>query len=83
MQPRSRYLSSLLLAAAFFAPAVTIGCAHRYQDSYYNDYHRWDRDEKVYYNQWVIEAHRDHRDFRHLNNDEQKQYWEWRHNHHR
>jgi len=79
----SRYFSSLLLAAAFFLPAVTTGCAtHNYHDPYYNDYHRWNHGERVYYNQWVIETHHDHRDFRRLNRDEQKQYWEWRHNHH-
>jgi hypothetical protein len=83
MRSGSRYFSSLLLAAAFFVPAVTTGCAtHRYQDPYYNDYHRWDRGERVYYNQWVIETHRDNRDFRRLNKNEQRQYWEWRHNHH-
>jgi hypothetical protein len=38
-----RYLSSLLLAAAFLAPVVTTGCAtrtYRTYDPYYNDYHR-------------------------------------------
>jgi hypothetical protein len=81
----SRYLSSLLLAAAFLAPAVTIGCGgprYRVYDQYHNDYHRWDNHETVYYHQWVVENHRDDRDFRKLNKDDQKQYWDWRHNHH-
>jgi hypothetical protein len=83
MHSGSRYFSSLLLAAAFFVPAITTGCATRnYHDPYYNDYHRWDRGERGYYNQWVIETHRDNRDFRRLKKDEQKQYWDWRHNHH-
>jgi hypothetical protein len=45
-----RYLSSLLLAAAFLAPAVTTGCAtrtYRAYDPYYHDYHRWDNHETV------------------------------------
>ncbi|MBZ5653389.1 MAG: hypothetical protein LAO18_23245 [Acidobacteriia bacterium] len=78
-----RYLSSLLLAAAFLAPAVTTGCAARtYHDPYYNDSHRWDRNEKDRYQRWIVENHRDNRDFRKLNRDEQKQYWDWRHNRH-
>lgn len=83
MHSGSRFFSSLLLAAAFLVPAVTMGCGGRtYHDSYYNDTHRWNHGERVYYNQWVVETHRDNRDFRHLDRDQQKQYWEWRHNHH-
>ncbi len=80
-----RCLGSLMLAAAFLAPAVTVGCAtrtYRYYDPYHSDYHRWDRHEDAYYQQWVIESRRDRRDFRRLNDDERKQYWTWRHSHH-
>ena len=79
-----RYLSSLLLAVAFLAPALTTGCGgrgYRVYDPYYNDYHRWNGHETVYYNQWVTENHRENRDFRQLNHDDQKQYWTWRHGH--
>ncbi len=82
----SRYLSSLLLAVAFFAPALTVGCGgghpYRVYDPYYNDYHRFDDHETVYYHQWTSQNHRDDRDFRKLNKDDQKQYWNWRHDHH-
>lgn len=81
----SRHLGSLLLAVAFLAPAMTTACAtrtYRYYDPYYNDYHRWDDHEGVYYHQWIVENHREDRDFRKLNRDEQKEYWTWRHNHH-
>jgi hypothetical protein len=74
----------LLLASRSRFPSP-VGCAeHRYRtyDPYYNDYHRWDDHERVYYNQCVVETHRDpHRDYRKLNKDEQKEYWTWRHNH--
>ena len=79
-----RYLSSLLLAVAFLAPALTTGCGgrgYRVYDPYYNDYHRWNGHETVYYNQWVTENHRENRDFRQLNHDDQKQYWTLRHGH--
>jgi hypothetical protein len=83
MPSKYRHLSSLLLAVAFLAPAVMTGCGTRnYHDPYYNDYHRWDRHETVYYNQWTVENHRGHRDFRKLSNEDQKQYWTWRHSHH-
>jgi len=81
-----RYLGSLFLAAALLLPLAAIGCAehhyYRVYDPYYSDYHDWDDHERVYYQQWVVETHRDpHRDFRKLGKDDQKQYWTWRHSH--
>jgi hypothetical protein len=80
----SRPLSVMLLGAAL-ASGVGVACAshpYRVYDPYYTDYHVWNNDEVVYYNRWSAETHRDpHRDFRHLNKDEQKEYWTWRHNH--
>lgn len=84
MQFGSQNLSFLLLAAAFLAPALTTGCAsrpYRVYDPYHNDYHRWDDHETVYYHQWVVENRRDDRDFRKLDHDQQRQYWDWRHSH--
>ncbi len=83
MHRGSRYLSLIFLASALATPLVTTGCAtHRVYDPYYSDYHTWDRNENVYYQQWIVENHRDpHRDYKHLNKDEQKQYWDWRHSH--
>ena len=66
---------SLIVLALF-----TTGCAHRYYDSSYHDYHRWNSGERLYYNQWLVEAHIDrHRDYRHLSKEDQQRYWEWRH----
>ncbi len=81
-----RYLSSFLLVLVLAAPLAMTGCAERHYyrvyDPYYRDYHRWDDGEIVFYNQWVIETRRDpHRDFRKLDRDEQREYWEWRHHH--
>jgi hypothetical protein len=82
MSSGPRYLSLIFLACALATPLVTSGCAHRVYDPYYSDYHRWDHHETVYYQQWIVENHRDpHRDYHHLNKDEQKQYWDWRHSH--
>jgi hypothetical protein len=81
-----RYASSFLLAIVLTVPIAMTGCADRHyyrvHDDYYNDYHRWDNNEIVFYNQWVVETHRDpHRDFHKLRRDEQREYWEWRHHH--
>jgi hypothetical protein len=81
-----RHFGSLLLAGALLLPLATIGCAERHYyrvyDPYHSDYHDRDDHERVYYQQWVVETHRDpHRDFRKLGKDDQKQYWNWRHSH--
>jgi hypothetical protein len=33
----------------------------------------------TYYSQWETETHREHKDFKGRNKDEQKEYWNWRH----
>ena len=82
----SRRLSSLLLAVALSSSVAGIACgghhSYRVYDSYHTDYHTWNDDEVVYYRQWSNENHRDsRRDFRKLPPEEQKEYWDWRHNH--
>ena len=82
MSSGSRWLSLVFVAGALVTPLVTTGCGgHRVYDPYYSDYHRWDNHETVYYQQWETEGHRDHREFNQRNNDEQKDYWNWRHQH--
>lgn len=82
----SRHLTTLSMAAILAVPAVITGCAarvetgYRVHDPYYNDYHVWDNNEVVYYQQWETNTHRSHKDFRKRKADEQKEYWTWRHN---
>jgi hypothetical protein len=84
MRLQSRFLSSWLLAAAL-AGSLGTACAHHYYrvyDPYYSDYHVWNADEVAYYHRWARENHYDeHRDFRSLPPEQQKQYWTWRHSH--
>lgn len=81
-----RYVSSILLAATLFWSVMFSGCAvrasYRVYDPGHADYHAWDDNEVVYYQRWEGETHRDHREFKKRNSDEQKEYWNWRHNHH-
>jgi len=85
MDSKSRFVSSLFLAAALASSVLGTACAHHYYrvyDPYYSDYHVWNDNEVVYYHQWANEYHRDpNRDFRHIPPGEQKEYWTWRHNH--
>ena len=76
-------LGPLVLSAAMLAPLLTIGCAARgrYYDSYHNDYHRWNRGEDREYREWLRERHYEYRDFNRLDNDQQRDYWNWRHSH--
>jgi hypothetical protein len=82
MTSHSGWTGHFAATAAIGLALVTAGCAHHYYDPYHNDYHRWDANETVYYNQWVVESHAEaHRDYRHLSKEDQKRYWDWRHNH--
>jgi hypothetical protein len=78
-----RYLTSLLLAATLVSPVIFSGCAAhvQYYDADHHDYHHWDNNEVVYYQRWEVETHRNHVDFAKRNDDEKKEYWNWRHSH--
>jgi hypothetical protein len=81
----NRNLRSILLTLAFAGTALTAGCAvhagvgYRVHDPYYSDYHAWDQPEIGYYNQWVVETHRPHVEYRKLRREDQREYWKWRH----
>ncbi len=81
----SRYLGSLVLAAAIAAPLFTTACgeSHPYRayDPYSHDYHQWGPEEQGYYNQWTVQVHINNRPYKKLNHDQQSQYWQWRHAH--
>jgi hypothetical protein len=85
---RNRSFRQILLSGALLLPVMTAGCAvhagvgYRVYDPGYSDYHVWGPDEEVYYNQWVTENHRPHTDFRKLNKDDQRAYFNWRHTNH-
>jgi len=68
---------SALLAAA--------GCAGRVRvyDTEHSDYHRWNAGEDRAYRRYWMETHaRDpYREYGKLNENEQRDYWNWRHSH--
>ena len=84
----SRFLRSALLECALTLPLMISGCSehvsagYRVYDPYYTDYHVWGPDEGVYYRRWLGERHYEYRDFRKLDRDRQRDYWQWRHGQH-
>jgi hypothetical protein len=81
----SRYLGSLVLAAAIATPLFTTGCgeSHPYRayDPYDHQYHQWGPEEQGYYSQWALSVHIDNRPYKKLHRDQQHQYWQWRQSH--
>lgn len=86
MRYHSRHLASLLTAVVFFGLLGITGCAARgsvrVYDPEYHDYHRWNRTEIVYYQQWERDTHRQDEDFDRRSPEDQREYWQWRHKHH-
>lgn len=83
------YLNSLALAAALVVPAglavstaqaqVSVGV--RIYDPIHKDYHHWDDREDRAYRSWFVERHENYRDYKRLKKDQQRTYWQWRHDH--
>jgi hypothetical protein len=71
----------VLMFTTIFLGACAEHNTYRVYDGYYHDYHNWDAHEESYYVGWEKETHRDHRDFKKRNADEQSDYWKWRHSH--
>ena len=81
MRKMQRILGSLILLGVLGATILMGGCAVRIYDPGHSDYHRWNHQEEVYYVEWEKENHRRHENFRDRGADEQRQYWDWRHQH--
>jgi len=52
-----------------------------YRDRDHNDEHHWNDHEDRAYRIWVKENHRKYRNFEQLREDDQRNYWRWRHEH--
>lgn len=84
MKTTLRIFATTLLAAVLASPVIISGCGghpYRVYDPYYNGYRDWNHNENVYYKQWENETHRQHQEFRKRSDADQKEYWDWRHNH--
>ncbi|MCU1381966.1 MAG: hypothetical protein JWL71_663 [Acidobacteria bacterium] len=53
----------------------------RYYDRTHRDYHAWNGDEDRLYRQYLGEQHHQYRSFSKMNRQQQRAYWQWRHDH--
>jgi hypothetical protein len=77
-------LSAFVLSAALVAPIAARADDHhdkRYYDRNGKDYHAWNTNEDRAYRQYLVEQHRDYRDFGRENRSQQQGYFTWRHSH--
>jgi hypothetical protein len=87
MYRKSFIISSLLLTAAFAAPlAVTVSAAPqrvsvRVYDRDHKDYHNWDDREAKSYETFRGEHPKYNVTFGKTRRNEQRTYWNWRHEH--
>jgi hypothetical protein len=83
----TRFLTSALLGAALMIPMAIAPTAlraddkHVYHDKDHNDDHHWDSHEDKAYRMYVKENHRKYTSFDRLHDDDQQNYWRWRHTH--
>jgi hypothetical protein len=78
-----RLKSSIITSAFLAATLVTVGCAGRVRvyDEWHGDYHGWNNHEEVVYRGYLSDNHREYHPFNTLSRDDQKAYFDWRHNH--
>jgi hypothetical protein len=86
----SRFWSAALLSAALMVP-ITMAprtlraedqkAARIYHDKQHNDDHAWNSQEDKAYRIYAKQNHRTYSDFSRLKEDDQQNYWNWRHEH--
>jgi Ni/Co efflux regulator RcnB len=86
----SRFLNIALLSAALMAPIAMAPTALRaqdqraartYHDKQHNDDHAWNGQEDKAYRIYAKQNHRKYSDFSRLRDNDQQNYWNWRHEH--
>ena len=86
----SRFWSTALLSAALMVPIAVAPSVLRAQDqkagrSYHdkknNDDHAWNGQEDKAYRIYAKQNHRKASEFSKLKDDDQQNYWNWRHDH--
>ena len=85
-----RFLNAALLGAALIIPVSMAPTALRAQDhkaavtfhdKQHNDDHEWNSHEDQAYRMYAKQNHRKYSDFSKLNDNDQQNYWGWRHDH--
>ena len=85
MRPRSllRTLPAIFVGALSVTSVTALsGCmGTRYHDPVFNDNHRWNDREEAAYRRWEAERRLEHIEFQRRRDEEQREYWRWRHYH--
>ncbi|HET7891882.1 MAG TPA: hypothetical protein VFL34_10165 [Candidatus Sulfotelmatobacter sp.] len=96
MHRGNKYVASLFITAALLAPMGAMAAARpqddherheqeererRVYDPYHKDYHSWNRSEDEVYRRWLDTRHEAYVDYDHLRRKQQREYWNWRHEH--
>jgi hypothetical protein len=80
-----RFLTSALfgviLISGTMTPTALRADDRKYHDSEHNDEHAWNSHEEKAYKSWAKENHRKYVNFSKLRQEDQRAYWNWRHNH--
>jgi hypothetical protein len=78
-------LSAALMASIAVAPRVLRAedqkAASTYHDKQHNDDHQWNGQEDKAYRLYAKQNHRKYSDFSKLKEEDQQNYWNWRHEH--
>jgi len=86
----SRFWSTALLSAALMVPIAVAPsvlraqdqkAARNYHDKKNNDDHAWNGQEDKAYRIYAKQNHRKASEFSKLKDDDQQNYWNWRHEH--
>ena len=85
----SRFWNTALLSAALMIPVAMAPrvlraddkAAVTYHDKQHNDDHDWNGQEDKAYRIYAKQNHRKYSDFSKLKDDDQQNYWNWRHEH--
>jgi hypothetical protein len=86
----SRFWNVALLTAALMAPIAMAPTALRaqdqratrtYHDKQHNDDHAWNGQEDKAYRIYAKQNHRKYSEFSKLKEEDQQNYWNWRHEH--
>lgn len=94
MRREHKYVASFFLSAALMAPVGALAMPRpqddherheqeehqrRAYDQENRDYHNWDNREDRMYRQWLAERNYNYVDYDQLRQEDQRDYWRWRH----
>ena len=79
------FLARAIVGTALIIPMslapVQLQAQQKYHDKGHNDDHEWNSHEDKAYRIWAKENHRKYVNFQKLKEDDQENYWRWRHDH--